>query len=280
MIRNTFVNGIQINSSKCFLQKLGNVAMAGVEFAQYQRGGVSGQVLSRPLYNGLAISMAWLVKGSDNDDFIAQRDRLIGYFQNLESASDYLKTLSFELSDGTIKEIDVLFSQVTGDLTPQNIANSFFDVSAISEREFFTNRTSKSAHVTISAGGGMAIPMAIPMSMAEGSFVDEAVLTNSGNANSYPIVTIHGGLTTSFSLINDTTGESLVYTGTLAADDVVVIDFYNRTAVLNGINSCLGAISGDWWKIAPGTNSIRLTSGSALDLGYADFVYKDSYRNI
>lgn len=280
MITHTFVNGIQIDSSKCFLQKLGNIAMAGVDFTEYQRGGTSGQVLSRPLYRGLAINMSWFVKGDSNNDFISQRDRLIGYFSNLESTSNFLKTLSFELADGTIKEVDVLFSQVMGDLTPENIANSQFDVTAVSEREFLTSRTTKTAQVLITAGGGMAIPMPIPMSIANGSFIDQAILTNGGNANAYPIVTVYGGLTTSFNLINDTTGETFTYNGALDPGEYVEIDFYERTCILNGINSALGNVSGSWWKLAPGTNAIRITSGSATDDGYADFVYKDSYRNI
>jgi len=280
MIKNVFVNGIQVNSSKCYLQELGNIASAQVDFSDYQRGGTSGQILSRPLYKGLTINMSWFVKGAGLNDFITQRDRLISYFQNKETTSDYFKTLGFELNNGTIKEVDVLFSQVSGGLDSNNIAYSTFDLTAVSEQEFLTSRTEKTAIVAITIGGGMSIPMPIPMDMSVGGSTDETILTNDGNANSYPTIIVYGDLTTAFNLINDTTGETLTYTGTLGASDYVELDFYNRTAILNGANSALGNISGDWWKIAPGTNVVRITSGLSLDGGYATFTYKDSYRNI
>lgn len=280
MIKNVFINGTQINSDKCYLQKLGNIASAGVEFNDYQRGGASGQILSRPLYRGMSISMQWFVKGNSLDDFITQRDRLVGYFQNLNSDTNYLKTLGFELNNGVIKNIDVLFTSAQGDLTPQDIAHSVFTISAISEKEFLTSNTTKTSRLVIVGTGGMAIPMPVPMSMANNPSGELMVLSNQGNAVAYPTIRVYGAFSTSFSLTNDTINETISYTGALAEGDYIDLDFYSRTAIKNGTTSVLGNISGDWWPLAVGTNQVRLTGADPEDTGYADIDFNDTYRNI
>lgn len=280
MIENIFVNGIQVNNAKTFIQKLGNIASAEVEFANYQRGGASGQMLSRPLYRGMTINMQWFVKGNGLSDFITQRDRLVGYFQNSNQDEDYLKTLGFELSNGVIKNIDVLFTSVQGDLTASDIAHSVFTVSAVSEAEFLTSNTLKTANLILLSGGGMAIPMAIPMDMSSYPTGEPAILTNAGNAIAYPTIKIYGAFSSDFNLVNDSTGKTLTFGDALEADHYIEIDFYNRTAIKDGTSSVLGDLTGDWWTLKTGTNQVRITSSNAGDTGYAVVEYRDSYRNI
>jgi hypothetical protein len=280
MITHTYINGIQIDSEKCFLQKLGNIAMAGVEFANYQRGGVSGQILSRPLYRGFNINLQYFVKSSNSSDLVVQRDRLVSYFQNSDDPDTYLKTLGFELSDGTIKEVEVLFSQVGNEIDPSNIDHAVFTVTAVSEREYLTIRTSYSTTITKTPGGGMPIPMAIPMDMSVSIGTEVTTLTNLGNASAYPIIRVYGDFSASFNLINDTTSKTFTFGVALGVGDYIDFDFYNRTAVKNATNSVLGSVTGDWWSIAPGTNQIRLTSPDSGDNGYAVVTHKNTYRNI
>jgi len=280
MIKNVFVNGIQINNDRTFLQKLGNIASAGVEFNDYQRGGANGQILSRPLYRGMTINMQWFVKGNDLNDFIGQRDRLVSYFQNLNTDTEYLKTLGFELNNGITKNIDVLFTTVQGDLNPSDIAHSVFTVSAVSEREFLTSSFTKNIRLNIFSAGGMAVPMPVPMSMANNPSGEVSVLSNNGNTIAYPIIRVYGTFSSAFSIINDTTDKTISYSGALGVSDYIDLDFYNRTAIKNGITSVLGSLSGDWWTLAVGTNQLRLTGGDPDDAGFADISCNDSYRNI
>src|SRR5574343_618725 len=125
MITNVYINGIVVNSSNALLQKVGSAGSADVEFADYQRGGTSGQILSRPLYRGMNINMSWFIKGNNTSDFITNLDRFIGYFSNNETPTSYLKTLGFELANGVIKEIDVLFSKINNEITGNNVNHTF-----------------------------------------------------------------------------------------------------------------------------------------------------------
>jgi len=280
MIKNILVNGIQVNNPKTFIQKLGNIASASVEFTDYQRGGASGQMLSRPLYRGMTINMEWFVKGDNLEDFIAQRDRLVGYFQNSIADTNYLKTLGFQLDNGITKEIDVLFTTVSGDLTPSDIIHSTFSVSAVSEREFLTSNFIKSGDLILLDKGGMAVPMDVPMNMANAPKGDPLIAINAGNAIAYPIITVYGVFGSSFNIVNDTTGETLTFNSGVGSTDEIEIDFYNRTAIKNGTTSVLGKISGSWLYLATGTNQLRITSGNASDTGHATVIFRDSYRNI
>jgi len=280
MIKNILVNGIQVNNPKTFIQKLGNIASASVEFTDYQRGGASGQMLSRPLYRGMTINMEWFVKGDNLADFIAQRDRLVGYFQNSIADTNYLKTLGFQLDNGITKEIDVLFTTVSGDLTPSDIIHSTFSVSAVSEREFLTSNLIKTGDLILLDKGGMAVPMDVPMNMANAPKGDPLIAINAGNAIAYPIITVYGVFGSSFNIVNDTTGETLTFNDGVGSTDEIEIDFYNRTAIKNGTTSVLGKISGSWLYLATGTNQLRITSGNSNDTGHAIVVFRDSYRNI
>ena len=279
MIRHIYVNGIQVDNDKTFLAKLGNTSGAAIEFADYQRGGASGQILSRPLYRGLSIGMKWFVKGESVTDFIAQRDRLIGYFQNRETTTNYTKTLGIELVNGVVKEIDVLFSTVNSDLEPGDIISDEFDLTAVSEKEYLIDRATKTATLNLLSLGGMPIPTGIVMTMAN-SPVGEAVdIINAGNANAYPTITVTGAFASGFTLTNSTASTQLEYTGALLVSDTVVIDLYNRTAIKNATTNVLSGISGDWLKLLPGSNVITITGGEG-DSGSAVVSYHDTYRNI
>jgi hypothetical protein len=279
MIRHIYVNGIQVDNTKTFIQKINNSAGATVEFSDYQRGGASGQILSKPLYRGMSIGMDWFVKGESLSDFITQRDRLIGYFQNLESEAGYTKTLGIELANGVVKEIDVLFTTIASEISPGDIIHDEFSLTAISEKEHFTSRASKTAVLTLRTLGGMPIPTNIPTTLANNPVGEVTEIQNAGNASAYPIVTITGAFATGCTINNSTNSTQFVYNNDLAITDSLVVDFYNRTAILNGTTNVLSLVSGDWLTLAPGYNSLYI-SGAEGDTGSATIVYKDTYRNI
>lgn len=279
MINKVLVNGVQINTDKCFLARLGNISAADIEVNSYTRGGRSGVSLSRPVYRGFKINMEWVVKGDGMADLITQRERLMRCFKAAPELDDqYLRTLQFELANGVQKQADVVFSPLVGDLDPSNVNIAYFKLTAMTEKEFFESATLKTLNIVKGDLGGMAIPMPIPMDMSNNPTAVEAIANNEGTAESYPVITVHGDHTDGFDLINDTTGKTLTYNETLDAGDYVEFDFYNHTAVKNGVTNVLAKVSGDWWYIDPGTNDIRISSTTGD--GYAVCEYRDCYRGI
>jgi hypothetical protein len=102
-------------------------------------------------------------------------------------------------------------------------------------------------------------------------------ITNSGNAETYPVVTFYGP---SFNptLSNGTQTLSLVGL-TLAAGEYVVVDMAARTAIKNSntnvYNTAVGSV---WWALESGNNSILYTDGSGYtSTGLAVITWRNAY---
>jgi hypothetical protein len=84
------------------------------------------------------------------------------------------------------------------------------------------------------------------------------VLTNAGTASSAPTVSITGPLVRGgWRLVNDTTGEDLTMDVGLATGDIMEIDFSNELVYVNGF-LVSPSIRGDFWRVVPGVNVIKL----------------------
>ncbi len=109
------------------------------------------------------------------------------------------------------------------------------------------------------SSGGVSFPVVFPLVFTitdEGS-TNQVLAFNDGTAPSAPIVTIKGPLPSGWRLENETTGEYLLYDVDLGAADELVIDFYNETALLNGFPVTV-TVSGDFWRVEKGANTIKL----------------------
>ena len=63
-------------------------------------------------------------------------------------------------------------------------------------------------------------------------------------------------------LKNATTGETLTYNNTLAANDTLVVDMSERTAILNGTTNVIEDMVGGWVELTAGDNIISYTNDS------------------
>lgn len=277
MITNVYIDGVQINNSKRYLVDVPGIGGADIDISSYARGGRDGVALSRGFYRGFVISMEFFIIADSASDLITQRDAFLKLFALKDrELSTRTKRLGFELADGTIKEIPVIFTAKKADPSRDSVHTCSVFITAQSEIEYFTTDSDSTKSIPIHQGGGMAIPMAIPMDMSDPIGGSLVVVTNNGNTTYYPIITVYGSFT-GFSLTNGTNEKTLSYSGTLGATDVVVFDMYNRTALLNGVNA-LDYVSGDWWGLTSGDNIIKLitTNGD----GYASFAYRSAYLNL
>lgn len=123
---------------------------------------------------------------------------------------------------------------------------------------------------------GMWLPL-LPLHVSESDVLGATVATNPGDDVAYPVWTITGP-TTSVTLGNTTTGESLTMSQALLAGDTAVIDTRERqqTAVLNGATNLWPALSDDsvLWGLTAGDNQLQLTvtgatSATNVRLDYA-----------
>lgn len=128
--------------------------------------------------------------------------------------------------------------------------------------------SSGTAGVAGQSSGGRSYPRTYPLtysSTTAGEDANKVVLVNRGTADTYPTIILTGPLQAGGWRLEIQTEagdvESLRFDVGLALGDVLVIDFRNHEALLNGF-SVTTTIEGDFWHVPPGVNVVRL---------YADF---------
>lgn len=278
MVTNLYYNGIKITNANTILTSVKGSPSASIDRTEYQRGGRPGVVGGLPFYRNFALGLTFVIVGSSASDLATRRDAFMAQFDlEADKSLPQTKTVTFELANGVMKQIPVVVTGIQSDIEPENINHIKVFVTLRSEREFFTSTADDTQTIPLYQGGGMAVPMAIPMSMATAIDGEAIVINNAGNAEYYPTVRVSGTIGT-FVIKNNTTGKQLDYAATLGASDYVDFDFYNRTAIKNGASNVLANVSGDWWWLKPGNNEIVLVS--ATGDGSAVVTYRDAYRGL
>lgn len=119
--------------------------------------------------------------------------------------------------------------------------------------------------VSIPAGAtfaGRTYPKTYPKSYGVTSFpAGSPILTNSGNAEASPVITLVGpGADISMIIEINSVQYVMTLDRTLFSGDTVVIDFASRTAVFNGTQNIYGEVSGSYWKLPPGDSIFTYVS--------------------
>jgi hypothetical protein len=85
-------------------------------------------------------------------------------------------------------------------------------------------------------------------------------VTNNGIASAQPIWTVDGPAENP-SITNETTGQTLTFTGTVPNGQALIVDCGSQTANIAGVD-VKAQITGDWLTIEPGTNLITYSGAS------------------
>lgn len=104
----------------------------------------------------------------------------------------------------------------------------------------------------------------MPIRLGSSSVLTGFSIDNDGDADAYPVWTIHGP-GSAITLTNNTTGKTLALTGngglTLGSSDTLTIDTQARTVLLNGVTSEYSRLSfaSSLWAFAQGFNSVSVS---------------------
>ncbi len=132
--------------------------------------------------------------------------------------------------------------------------------------------TANTQTIAIPVGAGLSVPITVPISF--GASAATATITNAGDLDSPPTITVAGPVTNP-RITNNTTGKLVQFNLTLIAGQELVIDMDARTAVINpGGNNAMPDRSPDSesWPLIPGDNSITcLTSADGSDFDFSWF---------
>ncbi len=80
-------------------------------------------------------------------------------------------------------------------------------------------------------------------------------IINNGDFDAYPIIILKGRLDAPI-ITNETTGESLIFSGNVSSGDIYTVDIVNRTIVNSAGDNIFSVLSSDtdWPVIVPGVN--------------------------
>lgn len=141
-----------------------------------------------------------------------------------------------------------------------------FQVALASAEAFVYSAAIQSATITPSGlitSGGFSNPMTNPLQDQYGTQALQTI-TNSGDAETWPVFYINGPITNP-ELLNNTTGLSWVLTYTLGVGEQMVVDSNKRTVKLGGTANRYSSYAANlpynkWWSLVPGANDIHLLS--------------------
>lgn len=124
-----------------------------------------------------------------------------------------------------------------------------------------------------SPAAGVAPPLTPPITLPAGAPPMSVACANAGSFETRPVVTVRGP-TTNPAVVNQTTGQTVSFTGmSLMAGDVLVVDLSARQAFLNGAYRTADTVS-SWWVLPPGTTTVQVTgtggTGSTMTVAWRD----------
>lgn len=97
----------------------------------------------------------------------------------------------------------------------------------------------------------------------EGSDTGTNIIVNNGIDSVNPTWIVPGPATNP-TLTNITTGQTIVWEGSVAAGQTLTVDLNRQTAELGGTN-VFAQLSGDWVKLAPGPNKLAYSATGATE---------------
>jgi hypothetical protein len=142
----------------------------------------------------------------------------------------------------------------------------------------------RSWELTLEDPTGRSYPKTYDKSYPQGSTTNEAVLTNSGNIETYPKIRIYGPITNPGLALNMSYNQMQVLVQsdglTIPENDYVDLDFEKPTAARsNGANVYNYFIGSDWWALepAPISSTIRLFAGDWASPARAIVTWRNAY---
>lgn len=125
--------------------------------------------------------------------------------------------------------------------------------------------------------GGLTVPVTVPFSIDAAQVSGVVAVRNDGNYAIGPRVVIYGPVEVP-KVTHLGTGESLQLNMDLEVGEWMDIDFDRHTAMLNGVSSRRGYISGKWFVLTPGDNTIAFNSPNYATDAEIQVIWRDAWK--
>ncbi len=243
---------------KAYLTDIDGFGNPDPKVGEHEYANNHGGLITSQYYQSRLLTLAGYIIGQDAADFATARRDFFQAFSFLNAE----KLLKFTTLNDTALQCNVMIKSRIREKQEGPTASSFvLELKAADPLFYSQNANTVQGGIATLTGAGFALPFSFPLALS-GSLEGILTLTNNGNARVYPTQIKLIGPGTNFTLSNKTTGANLLFNGTLAAGEYVTIDPKRRTAYKNGTDNVYGSMSGDWWDLYYGNNSVALVVGS------------------
>jgi hypothetical protein len=288
-MKNAYLNTLQIHDNQNNIgfwlkPNIQGLEAPSIRLSSFERPNFDGAFVPNQLYGGRAITLEGKVSGGGSGTTYRTRRRQLEAVTRIYRPGGVLTPLTFKFKtmDDLELQVDVYvrkFEMPDKFLTGGNYKLDLFapDIRLLSQE--LHQET-----LSIFSGGGMPIPMPIPMDMSAGGTI-ETTINNAGDTGALPFFVIQGPIEDP-TISNQTTGESFSLDYLLAtADEFITVDVETRTVLYYADANTAGVnirdkFSGDWFEIASGNNSIKLVVADTADTGYALIRWRDAWLGI
>lgn len=259
MISSITLGSTELTSSKRYCTGISNLAFPQISYTVRDKGGFLGRKVTSPLARSYKISTEWTLIGDNFSDLADEREEFAELLGSILSVGS--RTLKITKSNSVTVQIDVKTVNVIGNLSAQDKTASFLLVELEAEYPFLMSSDEFIKEINIFSGGGMEVPMAVPMDMSTGGN-SLVTVPNEGSYKAYPTITFYG-IMENPTLTNETTGDSISLTHNLtASSQYITIDTFLRTVTDESGNNLRGDFSGDFMTLATGDNEMKLSTSS------------------
>lgn len=175
--------------------------------------------------------------------------------------------LQFQLSGSGLQRINC---RVRSSMTPVNVQYTLGQIT--SQWSFFApdpkfyDDTLQSVSLAVTSGViGRGYPRTYPLLYGGGTSATLTSLTNGGNWNTYPVITIKGPIINP-TVGNYTLGQGVTISGTYTVSDTIVVDLASKLVTLNG-TSARNLLSGTstWFNLPAGTSQFYIAGTGVVN---------------
>lgn len=287
-MKNAYLNNLQIHDNT---QNIGywlkpniqGLEMPSIRLPTIERPNIDGSIVPNQLYSGRAISLEGKIVGDTIAVYRARREAFINVAK-INRPDDVLMPVFFKFKTMIDLELQIEVYVRKPNVPDKLLMSADYTLDLYAPDYRIYSQELHQARLNIFEGGGMSIPMPIPMDMSVGGSI-QTQLNNAGNISSKPAIVIYGTIDDP-TVSNQTTGKSFSLNYTLTSvDERIEIDVVNRTVLYFSSPTATGLnirqyFSGDWFELEPGNNTIKLVVADISDLGYAQISWRDAYIGI
>jgi hypothetical protein len=236
---------------------------------------VSSGDFSEPYtFSSRLISLSGTAIASSRQELQVLRDRLTGLF----SPGEYT-TVAVETSADTRYATAGLEGSVMWTQQADTFASFKLSLYAPDPHIYGAEKRTQAGAYVVS--GGLRFPLTYRLDYHMSEQAINRMVTNNGNATSYPVFIAVGDFYSGFSVMTGFGGKKVTYTGMVTKQAPVIIDMAKGTAIQNGVDKTVLVTQRNWFGIPPRTtiNPVfnPLAGNSEAGSGWCDIIYRDTW---